>query len=171
MKNTTKTIENLKLLTINTRGIKSKCMSLTTALHQPGTHIAAITETQLTSNENINIQGYKWIGKNRETGKGGGVGFLIRNDIDNIVSEIKGTSVTHVGCECGSISHVSQNKTQFMYNVYYKLNDVIHTNNVQLFTHSSMRENYIITILDLYPLTFRLHTWHINPLVCKALNT
>ena len=79
--------------------------------------------------------------------------------------------VTHVGCECGSVSHVSQNKTQFMYNVYYKLNDVIHTNNVQLFTHSSMRENYIITILDLYPLTFRLHTWHINPLVCKALNT
>ena len=90
-KNTTKTIDNLKLLTINTRGIKSKCMSLTTALHQHGTHIAAITETQLTSNENINIQGYKWIGKNRETGKGGGVGFLIRNDIDNIVSEIKGT--------------------------------------------------------------------------------
>ena len=81
------------------------------------------------------------------------------------------TSVTHVGCECGSVSHVSQNKTQFMYNVYYKLNDAIHTNNVQLFTHSSMRENYIITILDLYPLTFRLHTWHINPLVCKALNT
>ena len=76
--------------------------------------------------------------------------------------------VTHVGCECGSVSHVSQNKTQFMYNVYYKLNDAIHANNVQLFTHSSMRENYIITILDLYPLTFRLHTWHINPLVCKA---
>ena len=79
------------------------------------------------------------------------------------------TYVTHVGCECGSVSHVSQNETQFMYN--YKLNDAIHTNNVQLFTHSSMRENYIITILDLYPLTFRLHTWHINPLVCKALNT
>ena len=58
-----------------------------------------------------------------------------------------------------------------MYNVYYKLNDAIHANNVQLFTHSSMRENYIITILDLYPLTFRIHTWHINPLVCKALNT
>ena len=81
------------------------------------------------------------------------------------------TNVTHVGCECGSVSHVSQNKTQFMYNVYYKLNDAIHANNVQLFTHSSMCENYIITILDLYPLTFRLHTWHINPLVCKALNT
>ena len=68
-KNTTKTIENLKLLTINTRGIKSKCMSLTTVLHQHGTHIAAITETQLTSNENINIQGYKWIGKKQRNGK------------------------------------------------------------------------------------------------------
>ena len=79
-------------------------------------------------------------------------------------------SVTHDGCEYGSVSHMSQNKTQFMYNVYYKLNDAIHTNNVQLFTHSSMRENYIITILDLYPLTFRLHAWHINLLVCKALN-
>ena len=29
------------------------------------------------------------------------------------------------GCECGSVSHVSQNKTQFMYNVYYKLNKAI----------------------------------------------
>ena len=77
-------------------------------------------------------------------------------------------SVTHVGCECGSVSHVSQNKTQFMYNVYYKLNDAKHTNNVQLFTHSSMQENHIITIL--YPLTFRLHTWYINPLVSGALN-
>ena len=27
------------------------------------------------------------------------------------------TIVTHVGCECGSVLHVSQNKTQFMYNV------------------------------------------------------
>ena len=31
-----------------------------------------------------------------------------------------------------------------------------------------MRENYIITIL--YPLTFRLHAWYINPLVSGALN-
>ena len=56
--------------------------------------------------------------------------------------------VTHVGCECGSVSHVSQNKTQFIYNVYYKLNDAIHTNTVQLFTHSSMRELYNHTIIS-----------------------
>ena len=51
-------------------------------------------------------------------------------------------SATHVGCECGSVSHVSQNKTQFMYNVYYTLNDIIHTHNVQLCIQFNARKLY-----------------------------
>ena len=66
--------------------MKSKVSSLTTALHTHGTHIAAITETHLTNNETINIKGYQWIGRNREE-KGGGVGFLIRNDIKTLIEE------------------------------------------------------------------------------------
>ena len=84
---TTKTLRNLKLLTFNTNGIKSKINSLTSALHRHGTHIAAITETHLNDSETLTIPGYKWIGKNRTSKTGGGIGFLIRNDISNITCE------------------------------------------------------------------------------------
>ena len=80
-KNTTHLIENLKILTINTKDIKSKITSITTTLHTHNTHIAAITETHLNNDETINIQGYQWLDHNRENKKGGGIGFLIRNDI------------------------------------------------------------------------------------------
>ena len=76
----------MKLLTVNTRGIKSKITSLTTALHMHGTHIAAITETHLEEMETVQITGYQWVGRNRDK-NGGGVGFLIRNDIKGIVTE------------------------------------------------------------------------------------
>ena len=74
-------------MTINTRGIKSKTTSITAALHMNGTHIAAITETLLTGNEDVQISGYQWLGQNRPQ-KGGGVGFLIRNDIKSLIEEI-----------------------------------------------------------------------------------
>ena len=47
-----------------------------------GTHIAAITETLLTGNEDVKISGYQWLGQNRP--QKGGVGFLIRNDIKSL---------------------------------------------------------------------------------------
>ena len=71
--------------------------------------------------------------------------YNIDNDVD-IYNYADDNTVTHVGCECGSVSHVSQNKTQFMYNVYYKLNDAIHTNNVQLFTHTHILYSYLHTV-------------------------
>ena len=78
-------------MTINTRGIKSKTTSITAALHMNGTHIAAITETLLTGNEDVQISGYQWLGQNRP--QNGGVGFLIRNDIKSLIEEIN----THPG--------------------------------------------------------------------------
>ena len=82
-------INKLKILTINVRGIKGKLTSLTSALNTHGTHIAAITETLLGNNEKITIPGYTWKGKNREKKKGGGVGFLIRDDIKNLTTDIQ----------------------------------------------------------------------------------
>ena len=82
-----KVIHKLKVMTINTRGIKSKTTSITAALHMNGTHIAAITETLLTGNEDVQISGYQWLGQNIPQ-KGGGVGFLIRNDIKSLIEEM-----------------------------------------------------------------------------------
>ena len=82
-------INNLKILTINVRGIKSKLDSLEKTLHTLGTHIAGITETHLARGETINIPGYEWRGKERNNKEGGGIGFLIRKDIINITEDIE----------------------------------------------------------------------------------
>jgi exonuclease III len=84
-KSKSKIIKHLKILTINIRGVKSKTNSLTSALHMHGTHIAGLTETHLTNNEALTIKGYQWIGKNRDNKPGGGLGFLVRNDIKHLV--------------------------------------------------------------------------------------
>ena len=83
-------IKHINILTINVRGIKSKIDSLETTLHTQRTHIAGITETHLTSGESINIPGYEWKGKERKNQDGGGIGFLIRTDIANIIEDIDG---------------------------------------------------------------------------------
>ena len=85
----TKKLEKLKILTINTRGIKNKTKSLENTMKAHGTHIAGITETHLQKGEQINIDGFKWLGKERTERKGGGIGFLVRNDLLNKMEKIE----------------------------------------------------------------------------------
>ena len=63
--------ENLKLMSINVRGIKSKVSAISAALNTHGTHICCISETLLAEGEDIHIDGYKGITKSRK--KDGGV--------------------------------------------------------------------------------------------------
>ena len=63
--------ENLKLMSINVRGIKSKVSAISAALNTHGTHICCISETLLAAGEDIHIDGYKGITKSRK--KDGGV--------------------------------------------------------------------------------------------------
>ena len=65
---------------VNVRGIKSKVKSIESLLKATKASIALISETKLDKNQQINIKGYKWIGKNRNR-NGGGVGILIKNTI------------------------------------------------------------------------------------------
>ena len=67
-------------MTINVRGIRSKLDSLESYLKANEIHIAGITETHLQGKENIYIDGYRWIGKNRNK-DGGGVGFCIKDTL------------------------------------------------------------------------------------------
>ena len=75
---------DLRVVQINTRGIKSKLDELDiliTDLKQPD--IIIISETWLKSGEEkfINIKGYTFEGIPRERKKGGGVGFLIKHGL------------------------------------------------------------------------------------------
>ena len=65
----------------NVRGLKSKVTSITTILQECKPELFLLAETQLRSNVGINISGYTFHGKKREGKVGGGVGFLVRNDL------------------------------------------------------------------------------------------
>ena len=78
---------DLCVLQYNIRGLASKQKELQNLLGNCTTSgqvdVVILSETWLTkeSEKCININGYEYYGKNRDTKKGGGVGFLIRNTL------------------------------------------------------------------------------------------
>lgn len=66
----------------NVRGIKGKKESLIEIINEYKPQMFVITETLLKSNTGTKIDGYTFYGKAREGKNGGGVGVLVRNDIN-----------------------------------------------------------------------------------------
>ena len=74
-------------------------------------------ETHLKQNEKVSITGYKWIGVNRKDKDGGGIGFLINN---NIVKSCFVEPQTNEGIEIMTIRlELKQNKTIIIC-IYYR---------------------------------------------------
>ncbi len=71
---------------VNIRGIKGKRSSLIEQLDSEKPHIFLLTETLLPTNTGIHINGYNFFGRARQSGKGGGVGILVRDDIINSIT-------------------------------------------------------------------------------------
>ena len=67
----------------NIRGLKGKKSSLIEILNDNKPHLFFLTETQMRSNSNEQIDGYTFFSRKREGKLGGGVAFLARNDIKN----------------------------------------------------------------------------------------
>ena len=65
----------------NARGIKSKLISLKQILIKNPCEIIALCETHFNQNLKVNVPGYKWIGLSRKDKDGGGIVFLINNNI------------------------------------------------------------------------------------------
>ena len=65
----------------NARGIKSKLISLKQILIKNPCEIIALVETHFKQNLKVNVPGYKWIGLSRKNKDGGGIVFLINNNI------------------------------------------------------------------------------------------
>ena len=80
-------IKQISFLNINVRGVKSKLDSLESLLISNDIDIAGITETRLNGNEQIYVDGYQWYGHSREEKGGGGVGFLIKNELTSLIED------------------------------------------------------------------------------------
>ena len=72
---------DLLIMYNNIRGLKGKMNSLNALLNENCPHIFLLTETQLRSNNGINIPGYVFHSRKREEKVGGGVAILVRDDI------------------------------------------------------------------------------------------
>ena len=73
---------NLRVAFNNVNRVKPKIYELTRFLIENNINIMGVAETFLEHEQCININGYKWVGKNRlKKGGGGGVGFLVSDDI------------------------------------------------------------------------------------------
>ena len=79
-KNKANNKENWKLFYANIRGIKGKITSLKQVFHEVKPDIGLFTETLLSENSGVNVEGYSFFGRAREKNKGGGVGILVRKD-------------------------------------------------------------------------------------------
>ena len=69
----------------NIRGLRGKISSLIEQLSSEKPHFYLLTETLLTTDTDMQIQGYTFFGKSRNGRGGGGVAILVRNDIINLV--------------------------------------------------------------------------------------
>ena len=91
------------------RCIKSKVNSLKQILIKKPFEITALCETQLKQSEKVSITRYKQIGLNRKDKDGGGIGFLINN---NIVKSCFVEPQTNEGIEIRKIRlELKHNKT------------------------------------------------------------
>ena len=66
--------------------MKSKIPCIKNIFSEIQPDIALFTETHLTENKGIGIEGYSFFGKARQTGKGGGVGVFVKNTKKHIVA-------------------------------------------------------------------------------------
>ena len=78
--------QKLKLLYANVRGIKSKMPCIKNVFSETKPDIALFTETHLTEDKGVSVEGYTFFGRPRTTGKGGGVGIFVKNDKKTVIA-------------------------------------------------------------------------------------
>ena len=78
--------QGLKLLYANVRGIKSKIPCIKNVFSEVKPDIALLTETHMTEDKGVCVDGYTFFGKPRATGKGGGVGIFVKDDKKTIIA-------------------------------------------------------------------------------------
>ena len=72
---------NVKVAFNNVNRIKPKLYEITRFLNDNDISIMGVAETFLNNEECVNINGYKWVGKNRLNKEGGGIGLLVSEDL------------------------------------------------------------------------------------------
>ena len=95
----------IKVVYANARGLISKLASVKEMLSETGAIVACVTETHLSENKGVAIDGYSFFGRAREGKSGGGVGIFVKNTM-------KQTASPHYSSKDIEIVWVSINRRQ-----------------------------------------------------------
>ncbi|WP_442985339.1 endonuclease/exonuclease/phosphatase family protein, partial [Salmonella sp. zj-h17] len=71
----------LKILQLNINGTQSKLSQFQQMLNKYNIDLACIQETKLNTNLKLNINGYTTIRKDRQSKNGGGIAFVIKDEL------------------------------------------------------------------------------------------
>ena len=110
---------NLNILQYNINGISGKLDELLHFMEKDNIKIAAIQETKLTDKSKLpNINNFNMVRKDRGVNKGGGVAFLIHEDIPFQLEETPNALKNDSHTESITISIPGENKPLIIRNVY-----------------------------------------------------
>ena len=110
---------NLNILQYNINGISGKLDELLHFMEKDNIKIAAIQETKLTDKSKLpNINNYNMVRKDRGVNKGGGVAFLVHEDIPFQLEDTPNTLKSDQHTESITISIPGENKPLMIRNVY-----------------------------------------------------
>jgi len=104
----------------NVTGVRGREVELVDAMEAYKLDVLGVSETWLKKGEEVTIPGFKWVGKagENESGKGGGVGFLIRDNLWSMVGEVVEVSSRVIG-----IYVKAKDKGFWLLQVYAPVND------------------------------------------------
>lgn len=83
---------DIKIAFNNVNRVKSSMYEIPKFVRDNNVDVFGIAETFLKHDEKVNVNGYKWIGKNRTSKGGGGIGFLIKDFIEIVNDDVFDTS-------------------------------------------------------------------------------
>ncbi|GFT30229.1 reverse transcriptase domain-containing protein [Trichonephila clavipes] len=120
----------VNFLQLNINGTQKKWAELSDILNENNIHVACLQETWLNSKLHFNVKGYTTIRKDRVSGAGGGIAFLVKTPEIKCI-EILPTSNTSSSTEAQAINILLPNHTITLVNVYHPDNSPIDTNILQ----------------------------------------
>ncbi|GFX01385.1 hypothetical protein TNCV_4736261 [Trichonephila clavipes] len=100
----------VNFLQLNINGTEKKCAELSDILNENNIHVACLQETRLNSKLHFNVKGYTTIRKDRVSGAGGGIVFLVKTPEIKYI-EILPTSNTSSSTEAQAINILLPNHT------------------------------------------------------------
>jgi len=112
----------LTLMHINCRSILGKLNEITNLLEQLSVDILAVSETWLDepSVDLIHIRGYNFVHRSRTTGRGGGVGLFVKDQLDYQSVELIDNSMHHHSYEALFLRFPQPNGSYFLSGVVYR---------------------------------------------------